>query len=380
MKRIIGLMSGTSCDGLDIACCQFVNNAERTELQLEHLESIEYPPDLRDWIRGLTSGKISVAEVAQAHFRLGTLFGDWAFDHIRRHRLEGKVDLIVSHGQTVFHRPFMGRSENEPACTLQIGDGDVIASITGTRVLSDVRVKDMAYGGQGAPMVVWADYVLFRSKEKNVAMQNIGGIGNVTFLPKAGGVESVLAFDTGPGNVLIDEACRTLFERKFDEDGEISAKGTVNRPLFNRMREIEEGYVAERPPKSTGKEIRYHQQYRERLWKLREEFGCSPHDFVRTLVALTAWSIGESYRRYLGEVERVILTGGGALNPTLVAEIIAELPGTEIRKLDDDWTAFKEAIAFAVIGNEYLNGHPANVPSATGARKAVTLGKLSLPE
>ena len=380
MKRIIGLMSGTSCDGLDIASCRFEGNAESTQLFLEHVESIDYRPEQREWIRGLTSGKITVSDVAQAHFRLGALFGEWVSGYMRRRQLEGKVDLIVSHGQTVFHQPFAGRSENEPPCTLQIGDGDLIASIAGTKVLSDVRVKDMAFGGQGAPIVVWADYVLFRSPEKNVAMQNIGGIGNVTFLPKNGGLKEVKAFDTGPGNVLIDEACRVLFDEKFDENGEVSSEGVVNLPLLARLREIEESYMAVPPPKSTGKEIRYHQRYWDRLWKLKEEYSCLPHDFVRTLVALTAWSIGESYRRYLGEVERMIVTGGGAFNPTLVRALEETLPGTEIRTLDSDWTKYKEAIAFAVIGNEYLNGHPANVPSATGARKAVTLGKLSLPD
>lgn len=380
MRKIIGAMSGTSCDGLDIACCDFSKNAESTELTIDRTQSIPYSAELKAWLYHLTSGKIMVSEVAQANFYLGKLFGNLIRDFITENQLSGKIDLVVNHGQTIYHQPFNGKTEFEPPCTLQIGDGDIVSSITRCKVLSDVRIKDMAWGGQGAPMVVWADYVLFGEQDKNVVMQNIGGIGNLTFLPKARNFEKIIAFDTGPGNGLIDFACREFLHIPFDEDGQYSKRGSVNPRVLERLKLMEEDYLSLPPPKSTGKEIRYHAGFLRSIANLKEEVGCNSEDFVRTLVQFTVWTIEESFRRYLGKVDKMVVTGGGAFNPTLVEAIRKAIPETEVKVLHEVWSKFKEAIAFAMIGNEYLHKHPANVPSATGATKAVVLGKLCLPD
>jgi anhydro-N-acetylmuramic acid kinase len=380
VKRIIGAMSGTSCDGLDIASCLFEGNGRNTVLKVEAVENVAYSPEQREWLYQLTSGKISVSDVACANFYLGRLFGTIINDFIKKNSLEGVIDLIVSHGQTVFHKPMSGDSPYEPACTLQIGDGDIIARYAGYPVLSDVRIKDMAYGGQGAPMVVWADYVLFSVPGKNVAMQNIGGIGNVTFLPADGSLDHIQAFDTGPGNVLIDAACRKYFSYPFDEDGKYSKTGNVHPDLLHKLQVIETEYVDIKPPKSTGKEIRYHKAYQEKIAEAVSETQCSSQDCIRTLVELTVWTIEENYHRYLNPVDKIVVTGGGAFNPVLIKSLKHTFPDTEIHVPESEWTKFKEAIAFAVIGNEYLNQHFANVPSATGSIKAVKLGKLCLPD
>ncbi len=372
-------MSGTSCDGLDVVYCEIENNYDEITVNPIFFEAYQYDEDLRSHLLHLTSGKINVAEVSHANFYLAERFSDFILDFIEKYELKDKVDLIVSHGQTIYHDPYGDGKKNVP-CTLQIGDGDIISVRTGVKVLSDLRIKDMAVGGQGAPLVVYSDFVIFNENNKSVALQNIGGIGNVTFIPENNDINCVKAFDTGPGNVLIDMSAKELFSQNFDLEGSLSAKGKKNEKFFNSLISLEEDYFEMIPPKSTGKEMRYNGEYFQEILKLGEKFEVERHDFLRTVVDFTAWTIYKSYEKYLGNIDILYITGGGALNKTLVSEIKENIVGAEVRLLDTKWTEAKEAIAFAVMGNEYLNNHFCNVKSSTGASKSVTLGKLSIPD
>ena len=376
MKRIIGMMSGTSRDGLDIVCCDLENNFKDTELRIVKFDSFEYPSELAEKLKHLTSGEAAVADIAYANVELAEMFADAVNRFVERHSLAGSIDLIVSHGQTVFHDTETG----ERHCTLQIGDGDYIAYLTGMPVLSDLRMKDMAAGGQGAPLVVYTDYILFSSDTESVAMQNIGGIGNTTFMEKGATLDRIKAFDTGPGNVLINWGCREFFGEPYDKDGRISEKGEVLPDLLKGLWEIEGDYFIRKPPKSTGSEIRYNQAYFSRILALINGRDYKLHNIVRTLLEFTVETIAESYRVHIKEPDVLYVTGGGALNPVIMSELRKKLPVTDIRLPEDIWITGKEAIAFAVMGNEYLHRHFSNAKNATGAKRDVILGKYSVAQ
>jgi len=315
-----------------------------------------------------------VEDIAYANVELAEMFADAVNRFVERHSLAGSIDLIVSHGQPVFHDTETG----ERHCTLQIGDGDYIAYLTGMPVLSDLRMKDMAAGGQGAPLVVYTDYILFSSDTESVAMQNIGGIGNTTFMEKGATLDRIKAFDTGPGNVLINWGCREFFGEPYDKDGGISEKGEVIPDLLKGLWEIEGDYFIRKPPKSTGSEIRYNQAYFSRILALINGRDYKLHNIVRTLLEFTVETIAESYRVHIKEPDVLYVTGGGALNPVIMSELRKKLPVTDIRLPEDIWITGKEAIAFAVMGNEYLHRHFSNAKNATGAKRDVILGKYSV--
>jgi len=375
MKRIIGMMSGTSRDGLDIVCCELENNFTDTELKIVKFDSFEYPNEMAKKLKLLTSGEASVADIAYANVELAEEFAKSVNRFIEQYGLEDSIDLIVSHGQTVFHDTEKG----DKHCTLQIGDGDYIAYLTGIPVLSDLRMKDMAAGGQGAPLVVYTDYILFSSDTESVAMQNIGGIGNVTFMEKGTTLDRVKAFDTGPGNVLINWGCWEFFGEPYDKDGKLSEKGDVIPDLLKGLWEIERDYFIRKPPKTTGSEIRYNQVYFSRILELVNGRDFKLHDIVRTLLEFTVETIAESYSEHIKEPDILYVTGGGALNPVIMSELRKKLPMTNIKLPNDIWITGKEAVAFAVMGNEYLHRHFSNASNATGAERDVILGKFSVP-
>ncbi|HPE68800.1 MAG TPA: anhydro-N-acetylmuramic acid kinase [Thermotogota bacterium] len=385
MKTILGCMSGTSCDGLNICACSFEGHFTATSFRLLAFESIPFSPGLREHILTLTTGKIDVATLAHAHAFLGELFGEMIHDFVDRHAVSN-VDLVVSHGQTVFHDPSPGKLPagrppwEQVPCTLQIGDGDFISVKTGLPVLSDVRMKDVALGGQGAPLAVFGDFVLFSQQKANVALLNLGGIANVTYLPAGASLEQVKAFDTGPANTLVDWACQTYFSQPFDRDGSLSRGGKVHAPLLEKLLELENDYGQLPPPKSTGKEIRYNELYHARLAQAIEALHVPAADAVRTLVECTTATVEMALRRFLQLPDQLIVTGGGAYNPTMLGSLRERLAGCEVSLPPEPLPQAKEAILFAILGNEYVNGHFSNVPSATGARKAARLGKLSLPD
>jgi anhydro-N-acetylmuramic acid kinase len=362
--KVIGLMSGTSLDGIDAALCQI--DGSGVDLKAEVIDFICTPfePELRDRILHACSGKAVVEEVALLNVELGEVFASAAQTLIEKH---GTVDLIGSHGQTIGHFP------DRPA-TLQIGEGSIIAARTATTVVCDFRPRDLAEGGQGAPLVPYVDFILLRSASKNRVICNIGGIANCTILPAGCSLDEVHAWDTGPGNMVIDECARQLFEVPFDRNGELAARGNPASWFFGDMGRLHP-FFALKPPKSAG----------------REEFGAhfaagfhsvnrDPHDILAEVTWITAHSIANSLRDHagVGEGWQLILGGGGTFNATLVQMLRDELPGVEVLRHEDLGIASdaKEALAFAILAAETMKGVATSVPGATGAWRPAVLGKI----
>lgn len=373
----IGLMSGTSLDGIDAALVDIDGIGTKTKVKL--LEATTLP--LTDEMKGLIKTacdpkKSNVQSISQLNVKLGYHFLEACQKVCRKANMpEERVDFVASHGQTIWHEP-----ASDPYCsnTLQIGDPSIIAYGMKTTVVADFRMMDMAAGGEGAPLVPYSEYILYRSEKKARLLQNIGGIGNVTVLPQACQASDVFAFDTGPGNMVIDEFMMQLYGKPFDESGQTAARGKIISSMQKKLRE--HPYLAIEPPKSTGREL-FGKQYAEiwlELWEKEDK-----EDLIATVTDFTAYAIADSYRRFVfpkigTKNVQVLLGGGGAHNETLRAMLANYLPEVEILTQDEfgQSSDAKEAIAFAIMANETLHGKPSNMPSATGARDAVVLGKI----
>ena len=370
---VIGLISGTSIDAIDAALVEIERDGAALCLDLRAFAMQPFDQALRERIRSLMPPESgSTAEVCEVNVLLGEVFAAAAQSLAAQAGLPlDSVDLIASHGQTVYHQVAPGAVRS----TLQLGAPAVIAERTGCTVVADFRPRDMAAGGEGAPLVPYLDVLLFADAASHRALQNIGGIGNVTYLSPDG---SVLAFDTGPGNVLIDEAVRLLTggTAAFDRDGQMAAAGRVDDALLAEW--LSHPYFAQPLPKSTGRELWGPREARLYVEQASER-GLSPDDTVATLTALTARSIAGAYRRHLKQVDEVLVAGGGARNPTLLGMLASALPATRVRPVDQiglDADA-KEAVAFALMGYATLHGWPGNVPAATGAAHAAVLGSTT---
>jgi len=376
---IVGLMSGTSLDGVDAALVEIEGEGvEDIRFRLEHWVTVPYDEARREAIHGAI-----LAGSAEKLCALHADLGEWFAEAVVRVCEEAgvprdRVAAVGSHGQTVWHRP---PTEGRRGSTLQLGDPATLAERTGIDVVSDFRTRDMAAGGQGAPLVPWVDRVLFSLPDRARALQNIGGIGNVTWVPPRGSGESAFAFDTGPGNALIDAAVEiaTGGRLTFDRDGRLAAQGRVDEALLEEL--LGHPYFAAEPPRSTGRE-EFGRPFVERLVAATAPEGDQDWlDLVATLTELTARSIADSYTRWIlpRGVDQVVVTGGGARNPTLVRRIRTlldplEVSGGEVLGLDPEC---KEAVAFAVLAWANLRGIPANVPAATGAAGPRVLGSLT---
>ena len=286
-----------------------------------------------------------------------------------------KLDFIASHGQTIYHLP--KNKGNLVSSTLQIGEPAVIAYETGIRVISNFRVMDMASGGEGAPLVPYSEYVIYGSNEENVALQNIGGIGNVTVIPKGGDIDRIFAFDTGPGNMIIDEVCSRLFNLAYDADGKIAATGKIQTDMLEDL--MSHPYIYSIPPKTTGRED-FGQQFVDKV--LKKYSKRNSEDILSTVTMFTAKSIAENYKKFILDkikLNKVVIGGGGAHNKTLLAYLREELPNITIVTQDDIGFSSdaKEAVAFVILGNETLHSSFSNVPSATGAKEKVILGNIT---
>jgi len=382
-RRVIGLMSGTSADGIDVALARISGSGQSLQAYVEAFKTVPYDSSVRRAITALFAPDAPVVDVCRMNFTVGRLFGDAALSLLRDLDLSpAEIDLIASHGQTICHlAPGGPHAEPGQGATIQIGEPAVIAELTGITVAADFRARDMAAGGQGAPLVPYADYVLFHDREKTRAVQNIGGIANVTFLPAGAGIEDVVAFDTGPGNIVVDALVSAITggEMRFDEDGALGALGRVDDTLLGWFMGHE--FIAREPPKSTGRE-EFGGEFLHEVLRKAEANDISAEDLLATATAFTAESIAVSYRRFLPpgyEIDEVILGGGGSYNATLRRMLQERLPTVDIL-LHEDFgirSDAKEALAFALLGNETMLGRPANVPSATGARHAVILGKIT---
>jgi anhydro-N-acetylmuramic acid kinase len=373
--RVAGIMSGTSLDGIDVAIVDIHGQRIKT-VAFHH---VPYAAAVRESILGVSNRATHTAEIARLHFLLGRLYAEAVRAACRRHhvRLES-IELIGCHGQTIYHqgRPakFLGRPV---AATLQLGEAGMIAELTGIPVVSDFRTGDIAAGGQGAPLVPYVDCLLFRHARRGRVALNIGGIANITVLPPHAQRQPVIAFDTGPGNMVMDAltAEYTRGRQSYDRDGRIAARGKIDRALLDRL--LADPYYRRRPPKTAGRE-----QYGQNFVAAMKASGRSLPDLIATATALTAAAIAQAIQRFViprMPVDAVIASGGGVHNRQLMGYLQAFLPGIPLVTsgrygVDPD---AKEAIAFAVLARETMRGCAANVPSATGARHPVVLGKIT---
>jgi len=372
-RFIVGLMSGTSCDGVDAVLVRIRGTGPELHLKFAMMESFPYPDSLRT---RLLSPHLTGQEVCQLNFELGERFAD-AVEVMKERavELDCEVDLVASHGHTVAHMPPRGRARFG---TLQIGESAVIAERCGVPVVSDFRPRDMAAGGQGAPLVPYADWVLFSRPDRTVACLNIGGIANFTVVTPE--FERILAFDTGPGNMAIDGAVRLLTRgaQQMDKNGAAAAKGDVVDELLQYL--LAHPYFARKPPKSTGREEFGAEVYLRDALAARK--GLRNEDLIATVTMAVATSITNAFDRFIRPdfaVKRVIVSGGGARNSTLMKMLQKGIPDVTVRTSDQYGIASKarEAIAFAILGNETICGTPSNVPQATGASRSVVLGKIT---
>jgi anhydro-N-acetylmuramic acid kinase len=369
---MIGLMSGTSADGISAAVASF-DRADGGGITTELLASLSRPytqAERERLLRAIEAG--TPAEYSRLNFDLGNWLSDAALAVMARaHLAPGEVRAIASHGHTVWHEP--------PHSTWQFGEAAVIAERTGVDVVSDFRVRDVAAGGQGAPLVPMADVLLFAAPSHWRALQNLGGIGNVSVVPPSPTGTDVRAFDTGPGCAVIDGVTRTLRPHlPYDVDGALARAGAAISQVVGEL--LREPYFVAPPPKSTGRELfssAYIARFIEHCRSVRPD--ASDEDIIATAVALTASSIGDALRRFVREpITEIVLSGGGARNPALVDAIAAAVAPATVRNFDDlffDGEA-KEAVAFALLGWLHLEHRAGNVPVATGARGARVLGKL----
>ncbi|MFQ5709073.1 MAG: anhydro-N-acetylmuramic acid kinase [bacterium] len=380
-KHAVGLISGTSLDGVDAALVRIKNHGLATELELLHFITMPYPAPLKEKLLELsTPGQGSVDEICRVNVLLGEIFAD-AVSHLLDAAgvQAADVDLIGSHGQTVQHLPrervdfgYKTRS------TLQLGEPSVIAKRTGIITVADFRQADMAVGGEGAPLVPYFDFVVFRSAEKNRALLNLGGIANLTILRKNCSLEEVLAFDSGPANMLIDELMHRLFKKPFDENGVIARSGQPSKKLLARA--LQHDYFGRKPPKSTGRE-EFGMAFCTKFLEQANRLKLTPSDIVATAAEFTALSIWNSYRDFVAPeipLDELIVSGGGTRNAAVMESLRLKFKGIVVTPIDTYGIPAdaKEAICFAVLANETLAGHANNVPAATGASQPTVLGKI----
>jgi anhydro-N-acetylmuramic acid kinase len=381
---VLGLMSGTSADGIDVALARISGAPPRLHAKLLGHTSSQFPSPLRkEILRVAEQHAITAGELSQLNFRLGDIFAEAALAACRKFRVSPKrIALIGSHGQTIFHQgnpvPYLGRAT---ASTLQIGEPSVIAARTGITTVGDFRPADIALGGQGAPLVPYADYLLYRHENLGRVSLNLGGIANITVIPAAAKPEQIFAFDTGPANMLIDALVShsTRGRQRFDKDAGIAQTGRSIPPLLDEL--MRDPYLKLAPPKSTGREY-YGSAYLKKVLALGKRHRAKPADLIRTATIFTALSVVDALNRFVlpkTKIRQLIVSGGGAKNPLLLVQLSAALNGTEILSsssfgIPED---AKEAFAFALLAYETFHRRASNLPSATGAHAPAILGKIS---
>lgn len=377
-RLVIGLMSGTSKDGIDAAVVSLNGNGLNTKIELVEFLCFEYAADVRSRLDKLTQG-CTIKEISDLNFLIGDEFAKAALGVIGQAGISASdVDLIGSHGQTVYHNP-PSYKDGTPS-TLQIGEIDLIAEKTGITTVGDFRTRDIAAGGEAAPLVPYLDYLLFRRPGKVSIAQNIGGIANATVVTED--IDELIAFDTGPGNMLMDKIVQlaTKGKEKYDMGGKLAAEGKVSQELLNRL--LADPYYSHPPPKSTGEEL-FGQEMVETLYTYIENEMLSLEDMVATLLSLTAESIVASYKNFIlpkYDVEEVIFSGGGCDNPILMDKLRSRIEPMKFATSNDYGipTDAKEAVAFSVLANELISGNTNNLPAVTGAQTKVPMGKISL--
>lgn len=380
--RVVGLMSGTSADGMDAALVEITGFGLSTRVHMLSFVSIPYPDETRREILRLASGgEGGSRDLCLFSFFLGQLSLEACFAVCKEAGIDPEtVDLVGSHGQTLYHQPEAVDYLRRPVRgTLQLGEASVIAEGLHCPVVSDFRVRDLAAGGQGAPLVPYTEYLLYRRENETVGLQNIGGIGNLTVLPRGGRMEDTFAFDTGPGNMVMDQLVSRMTggKMRYDENGALTAAGKCSEELLHWM--LRDPYLQKSPPKTTGRED-YGETYVDRLTEKGRALGLSDRDILATACRFTVSCIEEAIRRHCpARPERLVVGGGGARNPTLMALLRGSLSipvqTNEDLGLSSD---AKEAVAFAILANECVRQSPNNMPSVTGAAHPVVMGKITL--
>ena len=380
--RVIGLMSGTSADGMDAALVEITGSGIGTRVQQKGFVSLPYSEEVRSEILRLAEGKQGGShDLCLFHFLLGQLALEACQAVCRQAGVDpAQVDLAGSHGQTLYHipaeEPYAGRMVRG---TLQLGEASVLCEGLGCPVVSDFRVRDMAAGGQAAPLVPYAEYLLYRRQDQTVGLQNISGIGNITVLPQGGTPEDTFAFDTGPGNMVMDQVVSRITGGKlrYDDGGRLAAQGQCHAALLQWL--LQDPYLQVKPPKTTGREY-YGEAFVDALMDKAREFGVKDLDVLATATRFTAECIRVAVEQFCSSVpDYLVVGGGGSRNPTLLRDLrrTLHMPVLINEDLGFDSEA-KEAVAFAILANECVHGLCNNVPSVTGARHPVVMGKISL--
>lgn len=378
---IAGIMSGTSLDGIDVALVHIEGSGVDSKVELIHFTTVPFCKDIKNEIQqSLSLENSNVQLICSLNFKLGLCFANAVKEVCKESNISlEKLDLIGSHGQTIYHQP--KQDGTMIPSTLQIGEPAVIAYETKTTVISNFRTMDMAAGGQGAPLVPYSEIILYRHQTKNRLLQNIGGIGNVTVIPSQLSEKSVIAFDTGPGNMVIDEVCQRLFQLSYDQNGKVAKQGVVVEEILTFC--MNHPFLKMSPPKSTGRE-QFGEEFVSELLKQYEKH--SKENILTTVTMFTASSIVHQYKEFIlpyYEIDEVFLGGGGSYNRTLVEMIRYGLKDEKCDIFIQEDIGYsseaKEAIAFAILANETYHRNPSNVPSATGAKKSVVLGNTTFP-
>ncbi|MFC1732056.1 anhydro-N-acetylmuramic acid kinase [candidate division KSB1 bacterium] len=381
VKLVAGLMSGTSMDGVDAALVKITDSGMSASLQVIDWITCPYPRGLKKRLLScINAPDKPVAEISQLNFLLGELFADAVLSLLEKcGKRPDEIDLIGSHGQTLWHNPeketLFGK---QTTSTLQLGEPSVIQARTGVVTVADFRSKDVALGGEGAPLMPYFDYLYLRSTDENRGALNLGGIANISVMPAGGGLHDVFAFDTGPANMLIDQLMERLFRRKNDNEGKTAAKTAPNCPLFYRM--ICHDYIEKTPPKSTGREM-FGAEYVEKVLGWAGELSCAKSEIISAALEFTVRSIKKNYELFIKPtciLDRIIVSGGGTHNREMMCRLENLFKPVKIDTIDRYGipSDIKEAAAFAVYANEALHGNPINLPQVTGAKKSGISGKI----
>ncbi len=385
-RRIIGLMSGTSMDGLDVVLCEFEGAGGETQVKVLNFKTVSFDESVKDEIRKVFAKReIDFQQLAVLNPWLGNLHGSIVLDCLNEWQIwPSDVDIIASHGQTVFHSPkILHGLEKFPNATLQIGDGDHMAVTTGIITLSDFRQKHCAAGGEGAPLAVYGDYLIFSKPGENRILLNMGGIANFTYLPANLNADEVFATDTGTGNTLIDAVTRHYFHLPYDANAEIAMRGVTNKALLDALKK--DIFFKKPFPKTTGPEL-FNIEYLRKAQQQSQTEALAPEDILATLTRFSAETIAEAVLRSVAAHETsqpwaIYASGGGVHNPLLLAHIQELLPEFTIGKTDDLGISgdAKEAILFATLANEALVGGKTNYGNRQGV-PSVSMGKISFPK
>jgi len=380
---VAGVMSGTSADGIDVALVRITPGKEAPRLQMLAHHATRYPAAVRKQVlQAMNAREASVADLSRLHWRLGQLYAQAVLEALQKHPV--KLDLIGCHGQTIYHQATPQRYGGASvACTWQMGESAVISATTGLPVVSDFRPADLALGGQGAPLVPLLDWVYFGHAQRNRVLQNLGGIGNLTVIPAGSSTDKIFAFDTGPANMVIDALTEICFQKKYDRNGAVAARGQVLHGVLREYLALQ--YFSTPPPKSAGRE-QFGREFTQKFLAHCKKISSRPEDALATATALTARTIGIAWKKFVEPAlasapTDFIVAGGGANNATLMQAIAAELAPFQARIATSDSfglpASAKEAVAFALLAYQTWHHRPGNLPTATGAVRPAILGKIS---